>query len=283
MSVLVDRGCIDLHVDTDTSQDCRPVASIRKREPSDALSDWVDSSAQSCPPPQSPPSRSPPSSPRPKRPSLYSEPMSQLGQPPVPAECAVVTMEMQRGVVGDLTMPALAKGQTVLRSCDTGCPSRRRCARRGRRSFMRRAPSPRSDRQGTSLNNPLSCSLARNPGQILHGSEAVELLADFGDTSAASRPHRHHGLTPFTGTKSDATLRALGVSTVIAVGLSVNVGVMALVRNAADLGYRVVVATDAVIGVPSITHRASSRTPFVWSLCLPPSMRSFEAGECSRS
>ncbi|MEI2637964.1 MAG: cysteine hydrolase [Microthrixaceae bacterium] len=175
--------------------------------------------------------------------------MSQL-ELPVPVECAVVTMEMQRGVVGDLaTMPALAKAAQ-----SSGVVTQAARLVEGARAVgapvVHATVSWRSDRQGTSLNNPLSRSLARNPGQILHGSEAVELLADFGDTSADLISHRHHGLTPFTGTNLDATLRALGVSTVIAVGVSVNVGVMALVLNAADLGYRVVVATDAVIGVP---------------------------------
>ena len=62
---------------------------------------------------------------------------------------------------------------------------------------------------------------------------------------------RHHGLTPFTGTDLDAVLRSLGCTTVVACGVSLNVGVLGLCLTAADLGYRVVVPTDAVVGVPA--------------------------------
>ena len=36
----------------------------------------------------------------------------------------------------------------------------------------------------------------------------------------------------------------------IATGVSLNVGILGLCLSAADLGYRVVVPTDAVVGVP---------------------------------
>ena len=42
----------------------------------------------------------------------------------------------------------------------------------------------------------------------------------------------------------------MGVTTVIATGVSLNVGILGLCLSAADLGYRVVVPTDAVVGVP---------------------------------
>jgi nicotinamidase-related amidase len=57
-------------------------------------------------------------------------------------------------------------------------------------------------------------------------------------------------VSPFTGTTLDPTLRALGVSTVVATGVSLNLGIIGLVIEAVNLGYRVVVATDAVCGVP---------------------------------
>jgi nicotinamidase-related amidase len=46
-------------------------------------------------------------------------------------------------------------------------------------------------------------------------------------------------------------LRALGVSTVIATGVSINLGIIGLAVEAVDLGYSVVIATDAVAGVPT--------------------------------
>ena len=46
------------------------------------------------------------------------------------------------------------------------------------------------------------------------------------------------------------TLRSLGVSYVVAVGLSLNLGIPGLALEAVNLGYRVAVVTDAVAGIP---------------------------------
>jgi nicotinamidase-related amidase len=42
----------------------------------------------------------------------------------------------------------------------------------------------------------------------------------------------------------------MGITTVVATGNSVNIGVLGLVISAVDLGYQVVVPRDAVAGVP---------------------------------
>src|SRR5581483_7513569 len=72
----------------------------------------------------------------------------------------------------------------------------------------------------------------------------------------AGDPHdivesRRHGISPFGGTSLDATLRGLGVTTVVATGVSVNLGIFGLVVEAVNHGYHVVVPTDAVAGVPA--------------------------------
>ncbi len=61
---------------------------------------------------------------------------------------------------------------------------------------------------------------------------------------------RLHGMTPFTSTSLDQILRNLGVRTVVATGVSVNLGVFGMALTALDLGYQVVIPTDAVAGVP---------------------------------
>jgi nicotinamidase-related amidase len=61
---------------------------------------------------------------------------------------------------------------------------------------------------------------------------------------------RTHGLTPFPGTELDQILRNLDVRTIVAMGVSLNVGVSGLVMVGVDLGYDVVVVTDAVAGIP---------------------------------
>ncbi|MBX6768842.1 MAG: isochorismatase family protein, partial [Actinomadura rubrobrunea] len=49
----------------------------------------------------------------------------------------------------------------------------------------------------------------------------------------------------------DQTLRSLGVRTVVALGVSLNLGIPGLCLEAVNLGYRVVVVTDAVAGAPA--------------------------------
>ena len=58
-------------------------------------------------------------------------------------------------------------------------------------------------------------------------------------------------MSPFSGTSLDPTLRSLGVSTVVATGVSLNLGIVGLAIEAVNLGYRVVVVRDAVCGVPA--------------------------------
>jgi nicotinamidase-related amidase len=57
-------------------------------------------------------------------------------------------------------------------------------------------------------------------------------------------------MTPFIASPLDQMLRNMGVTTVIATGNSVNIGVLGLCISAVDLGYQVVLARDAVAGVP---------------------------------
>ncbi len=168
-----------------------------------------------------------------------------------PARTAVVTMEMQRGVVGDLaSIPQLADAaaeQDLIANVAAVCASARGVGVR----VVHATVSWRADRAGTSLSTPLIASLARNPAQILDGSGAAELVPELDRHPADLRSHRHHGLTPFTGTDLDVILRSLGVETVVATGVSLNIGVLGLCLSASDLGYRVVIPTEAVCGTPA--------------------------------
>jgi nicotinamidase-related amidase len=62
---------------------------------------------------------------------------------------------------------------------------------------------------------------------------------------------RLHGLSPLHGTEVDALLRNLGRRTLIVTGVSANVAVPNAVFDAVNLGYTVLVPTDAIAGVPA--------------------------------
>jgi len=173
--------------------------------------------------------------------------------------CAVLTMELQRGVVGDLSsFPELA---AVV--ADAGVlPATARllgAARRAGAPVVHCTAGFRADRRGSPRNSPLIAAMLRRPAHLVDGTAAVELVPDIEVAPDDLVSHRHHGVSPFVGTSLDPTLRALGVSTVVATGVSLNLGIPGLAVEAVDLGYRVVVATDAVTGVPVDYARAVLR------------------------
>ncbi|MGI9578953.1 MAG: cysteine hydrolase [Microthrixaceae bacterium] len=164
---------------------------------------------------------------------------------------ALVTMELERGVVGDLaTLTELRDAAAARDTLDT-CGRLAEAARSAGAPVVHCIAQWRADRVGTPLNTPLTRALARNQDQILEGTAAVEVVAELGDTSGDLFSVRHHGLTPFHGTDLDPLLRSLGVDTITVCGVSLNVGVPGLVFGAVDRGYNVEVASDAVVGVPA--------------------------------
>lgn len=161
-------------------------------------------------------------------------------------------MECQRGVCGDLAgFPALAEAAA------TGVvPNGSRlvkAARSGGVRVIHATAVHRADGAGSVTNCRMLAAATKqhdaNRG-IVEGSEGAALIAGFGPEPDDIVISRLHGLTPFTSTSLDQILRNLGVTTVVAVGVSLNVGVLGLVLSAVDLGYQVVVPTDAVTGVP---------------------------------
>jgi nicotinamidase-related amidase len=109
----------------------------------------------------------------------------------------------------------------------------------------------RSDRAGSATNCPMLAVMSRHPGNLVVGSPAAALVPELGPEPSDIVSPRVHGISPFTGTSLDMTLRNLGVRTVVATGVSVNLGVLGLAIEAVNLGYQVVLPTDCVTGIPA--------------------------------
>ncbi|MGA4990187.1 isochorismatase family cysteine hydrolase [Nonomuraea bangladeshensis] len=172
---------------------------------------------------------------------------------------AVLVMEMQRGVVGDLT-----KFPDLRAACERHdvVPNTARlltAARAAAIPVVHCTAAFRADRAGShTANCPFIVSLLKDPAHMLEGTPAVEVLPELRDPGDLES-RRHHGFSPFTGTSLDMTLRSLGVSTVVATGVSLNLGIPGLALEAVNLGYRVTVVTDAVAGIPEDYARAVLR------------------------
>lgn len=167
-----------------------------------------------------------------------------------PATTAVVTVEMQRGVVGELAgggplAEVVARRQVI--------PAAQRLVTAARLAGVRVVHATvalRGDRAGVVVNNPMMALVMKNPEQVRAGTPYAELIPELGPEPQDIVCGRIHGLTPFTGTELDAILRNLGVRTIVPAGVSVNEALLGACLTAADLGYRIVLPTDAIAGVP---------------------------------
>lgn len=168
-----------------------------------------------------------------------------------PGRCAVLTMELQRGVVGDRSsFPDLAAAVEAAGVV----PNTARLLEAARRAgvpVVHCTAGFLADRRGSPANAPLVTAMLRRPDHLLEGTEAVELVPELGPGPGDRVSHRRHGLAPFGGTDLHDQLRSLGVACVVATGVSLNLGIPGLCVEAVDLGYRVVVPADAVAGTPT--------------------------------
>jgi nicotinamidase-related amidase len=164
--------------------------------------------------------------------------------------CAVVVMELQRGVVGDLAcIPELGKAVAEA-GIITQTTALLRAARRAGVRVVHCTAAFRRDRAGSPGNVPLVNHLLRNPEHLLVGSPAAEVVPELGPEPEDLVSQRFHGMSPFSGTSLEPWLRSEGATTVIAAGVSLNVGITGLVIEAVNRCYRVVVARDCVAGWP---------------------------------
>ncbi len=167
-----------------------------------------------------------------------------------PAHTAVVTQECQKAVLGEhAVFPQLAEAAQEHMIPNAGRLVK--AARAAGVNIVHCIAMRRADGLGSS-NNARIFGAARKSGVALEpGSEGVEVINEIGmeDTDLVSR--RFHGVGPMWGTDLDPILRNLGVRTIVAIGVSINVGVTNLVLDAVNAGYQVVLPRDAVAGIPA--------------------------------
>jgi biuret amidohydrolase len=166
-----------------------------------------------------------------------------------PGHTAIVTQELQGAVVGpNAGLAALAKAarKQALPNVERLLPAARAAGVRVVHCLVQRRP----DGLGSNHNAPIF-TLGTKQVDISPGSEGATLLPEFGPAAGDLVLRRWHGVGPMGGTDLDAVLRNLGVTTIVAVGVSVNIAITNLVMDAVNAGYRVVVPRDAVAGIPA--------------------------------
>lgn len=165
-----------------------------------------------------------------------------------PAHTAVVTSEIQRGVLGDLSaLPELAKeGQRIL-------PNIARLVTAARARGVRVIHCTafhRADGFGANKNARLFSYMAKAAKKLTPGSPQQEIVREVPVAESDLVLPRIHGLSPFQGTELDFVLRNEGITTIVGVGVSVNIAIQNLTFDAVNAGYQVVLPTDAIAGTP---------------------------------
>ncbi|MFD4401172.1 cysteine hydrolase [Nocardia sp. NPDC058499] len=166
-----------------------------------------------------------------------------------PARTALVTQECQGAVVGpDAGLAALADEarREALPNIAALLPVARAAGVRVVHCLVTR----RADGLGSNHNAKLF-AVGRRGVAVTPGSPGAQILPEFGPDPADLVLTRGHGLGPMGGTDLDPVLRNLGVSTIVAVGVSLNVAIPNLVMDAVNSAYDVVLPRDAVAGVPA--------------------------------
>ena len=172
-----------------------------------------------------------------------------LSQLVAPAHTAVVTQECQGAVVG----PAAGLAELANEARRQAIPNIVRLLPPARAAGVRIVHclvQRRADGLGANHNAKLF-AIGRGQVDIAPGSAGATLLPELGPEPSDLVLTRWHGVGPMGGTDLDAVLRNLGVTTIVAVGVSLNVAIPNLVMDAVNAAYRVVVPRDAVAGIPA--------------------------------
>jgi biuret amidohydrolase len=177
-------------------------------------------------------------------------PRIELADLVAPGQCAIVTQECQGGVVGpDAGLAELA--QEARREAVPNIARLLPIARRAGVRVVHCIFQRRADGMGANHNARLFAGVAGLGVEMTPGSPGATLLRELGPEPADMVLTRWHGVGPMGGTDLDAVLRNLGVSTIVATGVSVNIAIPNLVMDAVNAGYRVVLPRDAVAGIPA--------------------------------
>ncbi len=167
-----------------------------------------------------------------------------------PDQCAVLLQELQEGVVGATSgLPALAEAveqsalvpkaaRVAAIAREVGVPVIHCTAEGLPRGF------------GSNTNARLFAAARKSGMQNLPGSDSVQPIRELGPFGSDIVLPRLHGLSPMTGSPLNSLLRNSGISTIVVMGVSLNVAIPNLVFDAVNRSYQVVVVSDAVAGVP---------------------------------
>jgi nicotinamidase-related amidase len=176
-------------------------------------------------------------------------PRLNLSELMAPDRTALILQEVQNGVVGEQSaLPALAEACARI-GVLPHIVQLAAAARRVGVSVVHCTAENLPNSFGGNRNARLFAGALKAGAENAPGTESVMPIAGVAEPDDIILP-RYHGLSPFTGGPLDSLLRNQGITTIVVVGVSLNVAIQNVVFDAVNRSYQVVVVTDAVAGVP---------------------------------
>ncbi|MFZ0252093.1 MAG: isochorismatase family protein [Acidimicrobiales bacterium] len=173
-----------------------------------------------------------------------------------PRATALLFVECQRGVVGDLSvLPALAQAaQPALAAM-----ARLAAGARGAGvQVVHLTYLPLVGGRSASQRSPLMRATA-STAAWRESDAALEIVPDIGVGPDDLVLPRHQGISPVYRTEVLTVLRNMGLRQVVVAGVSTNLAVPLVAVGAADEDFDVTVATDATVGTPAEHHTSMLR------------------------
>jgi nicotinamidase-related amidase len=166
-----------------------------------------------------------------------------------PATTVILTQECQRGIIGDLASPMMREacervgmvdniGRLVTAGRAAGC------------SIIHCVAELRPDHPAMASNAPILRRMKRNTVKIEWDPAVMEVVAGIGAAASDLVSVRSASISPVVGTEVPILLRNLKAKTVIAVGVSSNLGIPNLTFDCVNLGFNVVIPSDCIAGFP---------------------------------
>lgn len=165
-----------------------------------------------------------------------------------PGHTVLVTQECQNGIIGEgAPMRELAEAAAPMKLAAGRLAA---AARQAGVTVVHCLAWHRADFKAASSNARMLVVPRKLGMALVPGSDDADVVPEIGVDDADIVLGRYHGLGPMGGTELDMVCRNLGATTIIGVGVSVNVGMLSLGLDAVNHGYQFVVPRDAVTGVP---------------------------------
>jgi len=167
-----------------------------------------------------------------------------------PGRVALLLSEVQRSVIGDqaklVAMAQAAKDVGVIANSARLAEATRKYG--GKVVHCLASTDPK--RFGANTNARLFHARRAVPGEVAIHDPSIDVPCPevWQDGDIVSL--REHGLSPMADSQLDHRLRNSGITTVIITGVSLNVAILNLAMNAVNNAYQVIVARDAVAGIP---------------------------------